>query len=1117
MKRGEATNPPNTKENESPVTAKAKFNLSPASSKVKKLGFATLRKNKRSSSFIRMTVETNPLVGSKFFMLTADELKIQLPTFADLAHLNLEVPFSMTLESALNKFIIDPQCITKLTCTVNESKGLPSISPEKLEAILWKLTQLKHISVSGPESYVGRIGRLSDTLETLNIELHSDDSMGTTSYNLNRSSLQFCSYVVKGNLEEPYRHYLLFLVYNPAAKRKSGALTIELGLFIQKGHEEEFSYYIEELGLILLASLPSPPFALRILTAQAIFERPSANGFLGFINIKLAKLQRTHELQLFYQALLDSNMMQYSRCKLVLVGEAGAGKTWTKNNLAHIAFNKKERRSTNGLDATSVITVQTNSKSSGKWSSRVEEPHKMFVDEFSESILQQHAKGQFQLPANDASEEKKNILSESDAIIEDQVVSLSPDVGNLFERALERLQTSPRNKLNSSLTVSSKSMKFSLWDFGGQKIFHNFQNLFLTPNSIILLVFNLRNFETNTTAQSTTLDFWLKSIELYAPSSKVVLVGTHLDQLKDNMSPLNFLNGGNREKRLKSISSVLSQHDHVRGNSVLWRDVSFFPIDNYSAGKNKQDIRVLRSHIYKLSYSEQYGEVVTKNIPLTWIMLVEILSTRHSYLTAEKLQQECKIWSVDTTRLIGFFTDAGVFLHFNILSDRPPYQGKEIIFLQPMPLVKILNKLIFEPAVHNLEFKIPHQSLAKEFSIFKNTGTLTKKLFFFLMEEFSYNVEERRFMEELLFSLLLVCRYAKKYFVPAMSKTDTKEILETFLMNAERERYLEIRFNPLLPRGFFPSLICLFMSICYTVKAPQEHFTLTPTRFNFFFSCYRDVISVYLVASDSTIQLYLGKGDYYSWAFSLVLKWLEQSLKSLLTVSKAKPDCTIHGVSENMDNKEINIVEERERFFEKCRGLDDIQDIQAAAQESLSYFFVDPRELPTGKNQVLDTKEYEFDVFLSHAWGDVVEGRHPDHDSVDVFYKKLVKEGIKPWFDSVNMKVDLMGDMIHGIRHSRYIFIFLTYGYLKRLELDSPVRFEFNLLKAKQSEKIVFICIEEGLLESEEWKYSRAHGQYAGNRIIDFSSRVFTKKEMSQLADLVKPSRIRNISSKATN
>jgi leucine-rich repeat kinase 2 len=70
-------------------------------------------------------------------------------------------------------------------------------------------------------------------------------------------------------------------------------------------------------------------------------------------------------------------------------------------------------------------------------------------------------------------------------------------------------------------------LTFSVWDFAGQGIYLNTHQFFLGSRAVYLLVWNVRMG-----SEYSGLEFWLSSIKCYAPTSPILVVGTHIDQVK---------------------------------------------------------------------------------------------------------------------------------------------------------------------------------------------------------------------------------------------------------------------------------------------------------------------------------------------------------------------------------------------------------------------------------------------------------------------------------------------------------------------------------------------------------------------------------------------------------
>jgi internalin A len=66
------------------------------------------------------------------------------------------------------------------------------------------------------------------------------------------------------------------------------------------------------------------------------------------------------------------------------------------------------------------------------------------------------------------------------------------------------------------------AMSLSVWDFGGQDIYHTTHQFFLTDQSVCLLVWNAR-----TGTQAGRLRYWLDTVTARAPAAPILLVATH--------------------------------------------------------------------------------------------------------------------------------------------------------------------------------------------------------------------------------------------------------------------------------------------------------------------------------------------------------------------------------------------------------------------------------------------------------------------------------------------------------------------------------------------------------------------------------------------------------------
>lgn len=78
------------------------------------------------------------------------------------------------------------------------------------------------------------------------------------------------------------------------------------------------------------------------------------------------------------------------------------------------------------------------------------------------------------------------------------------------------------------LDTNAGRVRVNFWDFGGQEILYSMHRLFLTKNTLYVIVLNTRNDNQDEQAK-----FWLHYVELYATGAPVILVLNKVDQNPD--------------------------------------------------------------------------------------------------------------------------------------------------------------------------------------------------------------------------------------------------------------------------------------------------------------------------------------------------------------------------------------------------------------------------------------------------------------------------------------------------------------------------------------------------------------------------------------------------------
>eukprot|EP00924_Labyrinthula_sp_SR-Ha-C_P006156 snap_masked-scaffold_54-processed-gene-1.60-mRNA-1 protein AED:1.00 eAED:1.00 QI:0/-1/0/0/-1/1/1/0/809 len=791
--------------------------------------------------------------------------------------------------------------------------------------------------------------------------------------------------------------------------------------------------------------------------------------------------------KLILHLIVEEKTIKYNRCKLVFIGDVGVGKTWVKNKICNIKF-KISRGSSfkENLKDHCVITVNTRGFDKEiKWKPNKAVDGFVFKGEFLE--LLQVVRNEENANQNNSS----HIISERD--IKEGLQSAqnygsmanSPKMNHLLNAAFTSLCE------EKSVAYTEKPLKFSVWDFGGDKIFHNHNSLFLSKNCIVLLVFDMSRFKYDSREESelSRLSLLYRNIKLYAPESEIHLIGTHLDKVNITMKYSLFK---------KKEQSVFKQIKRKLKESVEFESSRLFPIDNLRLRKDDEELKVIRDFLEKITQTDFYTKNINREIPLIWFLIVEEIGFYYSHISYENFKGVSNKYNVELDSLLEFFTSVGAITHFDIYAEqnrREKLIQDEIIFVKPGVLVKVLVDMLFNYENETSNYDLGDPSLNAKFETFRESRELDRELLHIILGKVWKIESDRKYIEDLLLSLFLLCRYGRKYYV---FRLGTQQIVpgDSFLDNADTSRYFKVDFEPLLPFGLFAAMVSIFIRSCAKVKTPPERFQIFPHKFSFFFSDNEDMVAIYLLQKNNSLRLYLGKGLYYKWLLSFAGFWLKRALELVLRDSKAKLNYSILTVVQRNDTISEIDIEQVNKTFIGSTTENTVHPVSENYIDEHKCFVKDMNSMSTP----IDPSEGEqFDGFLSHAWGPAKNGGFPDHARVKKLHQDLKEKGIKTWFDDINMKNNILLDMSSGIMRSKFVLIFLTKSYLDRVISWTNVQFEFNIISSLKPEKVILIKFEANILDSEEWKFSPVLGKYKSSEMFDLTLEDNWEEELNKL------------------
>ena len=185
------------------------------------------------------------------------------------------------------------------------------------------------------------------------------------------------------------------------------------------------------------------------------------------------------------------------------------------------------------------------------------------------------------------------------------------------ESSMKKEQDTATKRAEFDLKVSENTIRYSIFDNGGQKVFRGIQHLLFSRNGVYVVIFNLTDFVSNNNnlRQDHSLEhlrYWVSSIKMDATSEQdnatyppIVLVGTHFDKIKDQAEC---------DDSLKKINSLLIENFESLGVIQTSKEsipcayrclynanegLCFWPVDN--TDPNDSNIKNLRRIIVQVT------------------------------------------------------------------------------------------------------------------------------------------------------------------------------------------------------------------------------------------------------------------------------------------------------------------------------------------------------------------------------------------------------------------------------------------------------------------------------------------------------------------------------------
>ena len=457
----------------------------------------------------------------------------------------------------------------------------------------------------------------------------------------------------------------------------------------------------------------------------------------------------------------------------------------------------------------------------------------------------------------------------------------------------KEIETLIKKLLDKVDKVDSEDDIYSvLWDFGGESVYYETHQLFLTSRAIYLLVYDLSRdpsesaqpvkkqgvfdqFEEKSCTRTNLdyLDYWMTSVSsqstriedhdlcsgttstvLPKTLPSVFLVCTHSDQ------PF-----GGKDPSALGIKVYGSLKTKSYGEQ-LFHDV--FNVDNTKSGKQKECPEVKRLRESILAVAMELPQT-RENIPIKWLKYEEalqlVLDEGYKCITIEHAKriasEVCKIHDdQEFVTVLDFLHDQRILIHFG-----DTVELNKLVVLDPQWLIDVFKTVITVKRYDQQERGLNDLWLKLE-----REGILEEKL---LQHAWGQLVEEHHTFESLIaimerFSLL--CSWSssnepgsKEYLVPSMLRWYPPQKITKLITSASLPS-LFVKFKPgQVPSNLFPRLVVQFLqwgrNDFWSTVNPQLY-----RNFARFYTAEDENCSVVLLCHSSLIEVVVHEGNVRS-------------------------------------------------------------------------------------------------------------------------------------------------------------------------------------------------------------------------------------------------------------
>eukprot|EP00924_Labyrinthula_sp_SR-Ha-C_P002245 maker-scaffold_19-snap-gene-5.52-mRNA-1 protein AED:0.18 eAED:0.18 QI:0/0.5/0/0.66/0/0.66/3/0/562 len=329
----------------------------------------------------------------------------------------------------------------------------------------------------------------------------------------------------------------------------------------------------------------------------------------------------------------------------------------------------------------------------------------------------------------------------------------------LLERTVQDEEFLKLFMRDNSSEYESNNPFYRVSDFGGQEVFSSLHHLFMNPNAVYVLLFNLTK---QNNKDMHRLKFWLKSVVKNAPRAPIVLIGTYLKL---------FLRKNEKEelektelKVFKLVSETFTDFQVPKNEKII-----FFPIENSNpSSKTLSEIHEkLKSFAKEDTFFTNYFSTEL-SLPCVWVLFLDNCREESNYLSVKNFKNKgklCNFTEENLDDMLDIYSRAGIiFYHKNLeLAEEANF-----ILFAPSYIAQTLGSIIRDSSLRQLAFRL-NSEIFPEYRKYIDFGIIRKTLFNSLLRE--YTKEEREYVLKVALSSMILLKYDEKaecFIVPEL-------------------------------------------------------------------------------------------------------------------------------------------------------------------------------------------------------------------------------------------------------------------------------------------------------------------------------------------------------------